>query len=62
MLTGTYAPFIVSAYALTALAVAALIAWVVTDYRKQQSMLRDLEARGATRRSSRTDQHSETVA
>ncbi len=62
MLTGTYAPFIVSAYALTALAVTALIVWVVTDYRKQQTMLRDLEARGATRRSSRTEKHSETIA
>ena len=61
MLTGPYAPFIVSAYALTAFAVAALIAWVVTDYRKQQSMLHDLEARGATRRSSQVEKHSETV-
>ena len=61
MLTGTYAPFIVSAYALTALAVAALIAWVVTDYRKQQRMLRDLEARGTTRRSSQTEKQPETI-
>jgi len=62
MLTGSYAPFIVSAYAVTALAVATLIVWVVTDYRKQQSMLHDLEARGATRRSSRTNKPSETAA
>lgn len=62
MLTGPYAPFIVSAYALTALAVGALIAWVVTDYRKQQKLLRDLEARGTKRRSSQVEKHSEPVA
>lgn len=51
---GNYASFIVSAYALTALSVAALIVWVVADYRRQRNMLRDLESRGITRRSDRS--------
>lgn len=55
MLTGNYAHFIISAYALTALAVAALTIWVVTDYRRQQAALRDLEARGVSRRSGRAE-------
>lgn len=57
-MSGNYAPFIISAYALTALSVAALTIWVVTDYRRQQSMLRDLEARGISRRSDRSSQAS----
>lgn len=52
-MSGNYAPFILSAYALTALSVAALTIWVVADHRRQQSLLRDLEARGVTRRSDR---------
>lgn len=57
-MSGNYAPFIISAYALTALSVAALTIWVVADYRRQQSILRDLEARGVSRRSDRTGQVS----
>lgn len=55
MLSGSYAQFILSAYALTALAVAALIVWVVTDYRRQRRLLNDLEAQGVTRRSVREE-------
>ncbi|MCG6205718.1 heme exporter protein CcmD [Rhodopseudomonas sp. HC1] len=51
---GRYAEFIVSSYAATALVVAILTAWVVIDYRRQKARLRDLEARGATRRSGRS--------
>jgi heme exporter protein D len=46
-----YAAFIVAAYSLTLAVVAALIAWVLLDYRMQRKILADLEARGATRRS-----------
>jgi len=48
---GPYASFIVASYAVVAGVVVALIAWVVADYRRQQARLRDLEARGVTRRS-----------
>ncbi|PPQ40924.1 heme exporter protein CcmD [Rhodopseudomonas palustris] len=50
---GKYADFIVSSYAATAIVVLLLIGWVVLDYRKQKARLRDLEARGAVRRSGR---------
>jgi heme exporter protein D len=48
---GPYATFIVASYALVAAVVAALIVWVVADYRRQTARLRDLEASGVTRRS-----------
>jgi heme exporter protein D len=51
---GRYAEFIVSSYAATFLVVLLLIGWVVIDYRRQKARLRDLEARGATRRSGRS--------
>jgi len=41
----------VSSYAFGAVVVVALIAWVITDFRRQQRTLRDLESRGITRRS-----------
>ncbi|HXX09487.1 MAG TPA: heme exporter protein CcmD [Pseudolabrys sp.] len=50
---GPHADFIVAAYAMTAFAVAALIAWVVLDYGVQRRILGDLEERGVTRRSQR---------
>jgi len=50
---GPYAAFIVSSYAIVALVVLILIAWVITDHRRQQAQLRDLEAKGITRRSQR---------
>jgi heme exporter protein D len=51
---GRYAEFIVSSYAATAVVVVLLIGWVVLDYRRQKARLRELEARGATRRSGRS--------
>jgi heme exporter protein D len=51
---GPHADFIVAAYAVTALVIAALIAWVVLDYAAQQRILGDLEKRGVTRRSQRS--------
>jgi heme exporter protein D len=43
--------FIVAAYAAAAIIVAALIAWVMLDYRAQQRTLAELDKRGVTRRS-----------
>lgn len=48
---GPHAEFIVVAYAVAAAVVAALVAWVLLDYRAQKLVLADLEARGITRRS-----------
>jgi len=50
---GPYATFIVTSYALVAAVVAALIAWVIADYRRQTARLHDLEASGVVRRSGR---------
>jgi len=51
---GPHAAFIVSAYAVAILIVAAMIAWVFVDHRRQRRTLSELEARGMTRRSERT--------
>jgi heme exporter protein D len=48
---GPHAPFIIAAYAMTALVVTGLIAWVLADHDAQQRQLSDLETRGVTRRS-----------
>ncbi len=48
---GPYASFIVGSYALVTLVVLGLIAWIATDLRRQRNALRELEARGVTRRS-----------
>jgi len=52
---GPHADFIVAAYAVTAFAVAALIAWVVFDYAAQRRIIGDLEDRGVTRRAQRKE-------
>jgi heme exporter protein D len=48
---GPHAAFILAAYAIAALVVAILIAWVIVDHRAQARALADLDARGARRRS-----------
>ena len=48
---GPHWAFIVWAYGLAILAVAALVAWILIDYRVQVKALADLEARGLRRRS-----------
>ena len=53
MTLGPHADFIIAAYAVAILVIAALIAWVVLDYTAQQRILGDLEERGITRRSQR---------
>ena len=54
MTLGPYASFIVTSYLLAALVVIALIVWISLDYRRQQKMLRDLEASGVKRRSAKS--------
>jgi heme exporter protein D len=51
---GPHAAFIETAYGFAILVVAAMLAWIVLDYRRQTRSLADLEARGVTRRSERT--------
>ncbi|ETR77639.1 hemagglutination activity protein [Afipia sp. P52-10] len=53
MTLGPHAAFIVAAYAIAILVVAGLIGWVLADHRRQKALLRDLEAKGVTRRSAR---------
>jgi heme exporter protein D len=48
---GPHAAFIVASYVMAALVVLGLIAWVLADFRAQQRLLADLEARGMRRRS-----------
>jgi heme exporter protein D len=48
---GPHAAFIWTAYAITIVVVASLIAWLVIDGRLQQRRLDELAARGVTRRS-----------
>ena len=48
---GPHAAFILAAYAVTFIAVAVLIAFIVQDDRKQRQLLADLERQGITRRS-----------
>jgi heme exporter protein D len=56
---GPHADFIVAAYAVAAVVIALLIAWVVRDYSTQRRMLGDLEDRGVTRRSQRKESRKE---
>ena len=51
---GAHAGFIVAAYAVTAVVLAAMVAWIIFDGRAQRRRLADLEARGIRRRSSGT--------
>jgi heme exporter protein D len=55
---GPHAIFIVAAYAAAAAVVAALVAWVMIDFRAQKRMLGDLEAHGVTRRSAEIKEHA----
>jgi len=50
---GPHADFIIAAYAVTAVVVAALIAGGVLDYSAQRRILGDLDDRGITRRAQR---------
>lgn len=48
---GPHAAYIWAAYGVVALALAALIAWLVFDGRRMQRLVDELEARGIRRRS-----------
>ena len=50
---GPHAAFIVATYAVAALVIAALIAWIALDRRALTRAIDDLEERGITRRSAR---------
>ena len=50
---GPHAAFIWAAYAVVAVVLAALVAWLVLDGRRQQHLVDELEARGVRRRSRR---------
>jgi heme exporter protein D len=50
---GPHAAFIWAAYAVVAVALAALVVWLVLDGRRQQQLVDELEARGVRRRSQR---------
>jgi heme exporter protein D len=51
---GPHADFIIAAYAVATLVIAALIGWVALDHRAQRRKLANLEARGVARRSDRS--------
>jgi heme exporter protein D len=51
MSLGPHTAFIIASYAAAVAVVAALIAWVVVDFRAQRRALGELEAHGVTRRS-----------
>jgi heme exporter protein D len=50
---GPHASFIVTAYAVVVVVVTLRIGWVIADYRRQRTTLKELEASGVTRRSAR---------
>jgi heme exporter protein D len=51
MAAAAHIEFVAASYSAAVLVIAALIAWVVIDYRAQKRTLADLETRGITRRS-----------
>ncbi len=53
MTLGPHADFIVTAYAVTIVLIAGLIAWVAMDYQAQRRMLGKMDKRGVKRRSRR---------
>ncbi len=52
---GPHAAFIVASYAVVAIVMAGLIAWLILDGRRHQRALDALEARGVRRRSQAED-------
>jgi heme exporter protein D len=53
---GPHAAFIWAAYAITLIAVAALILFIVQDDRRQRQLVADLERQGIRRRSAKPDE------
>jgi heme exporter protein D len=52
---GPHAAFIIASYAVVAVVMSGLVAWLIVDGRRQQRILDDLEARGVRRRSRGVD-------
>jgi heme exporter protein D len=52
---GAHASFIIASYAVAVAVIIILLAWVAFDFHTQQRILGDLEGRGVTRRSQRTE-------
>jgi heme exporter protein D len=52
---GPHAAFIVISYVVVCAIVVLLVAWIMSDYRRQLRTLQRLEAEGVTRRSARPD-------
>ena len=48
---GSHAGFIIAAYAIAALVIFGLIVWIELDNRAQRRRLKELHAKGVTRRS-----------
>ena len=48
---GPHAAFIIASYAIVAVVMAGLVAWLILDGRRHQRTLAELEARGVRRRS-----------
>ena len=48
---GAHAGFILAAYAVTAVVLVGMVAWIVLDGRSQRRRIADLESRGIRRRS-----------
>ena len=55
MSLGPHAAFIIAAYAAALAVVMGLIGWVIADHAAQRRRLADLEARGVTRRSDKSE-------
>jgi heme exporter protein D len=53
---GPHAAFIIASYAIVAIVMLTLVAWLVLDGRRHQRTLEALEARGVRRRSHAGDQ------
>lgn len=49
-----HALYVTAAYAISALAIAGLVAWIILDQRARRRELAELEASGARRRSDRS--------
>lgn len=55
---GPHAAFIIASYVLVVLVLAALIAWLIADGRRQASRLAELESRGVKQRAPSEDRSS----
>jgi heme exporter protein D len=55
---GPHAIYVWAAYAVTALALAGLAAWLVLDGRRQHRLIDELDQRGTRRRSDRRSEQS----